>query len=166
MAAPYRSAEIIAAPIDGTLMRIEDVADPVFSLELLGRSAAIEPSSSELRAPIAGTVTVLPDTLHALGISAPGGPEVLVHMGIDTVGLRGAPFMAHVRIGSHVEVGDLVATIDWDAIRAAGLHDTVITIVLDTASYARVETVADGAITAGDALLRCIPDEPGIQSVS
>lgn len=146
--------ETVRVPIEGMKVRISHVADPVFALELLGRAAAIEPSSSTLFSPVSGTVTFLPDTLHAIGITSDGGAELLIHVGIDTITLRGAPFEPSVGLGDHVSVGDVLAKIDFDAIRAADLSPTVIVIVTNTDEYASVAKVGAGLVRVGDELIR------------
>lgn len=149
--------EVILAPIDGMHIEIGAVTDPVFALELLGASAAIEPTSTELRSPVPGIVTVLPDSLHAVGITSDGGAEVLVHVGIDTIALFGKPFSPAVKIGDRVKVGDLLCAIDLEAIREAGLATTVVVIVTNTGEYERVEKMDIGPMRAGERLMHAIP---------
>lgn len=151
------AGEDILAPIDGVAIEIGAVADPMFALELLGTSAAIEPTSSELRSPVSGVVTALPDSLHAVGITSDGGAEVLVHAGIDTIALRGKPFSPAVRIGDRVEAGDLLCTIDLEDIRKAGHATTVVVIVTNSGDYGSVEKADPGPIGAGDHLMHVIP---------
>ena len=152
---PHKHAdEIVRAPIDGMRIKVRHVVDPVFALQLLGKSVALVPSSSTLVSPIAGTVTLLPDTLHAYGITSEGGAEVLVHAGIDTIMLHGAPFTPHVKVGDHVEAGDVLADIDFDAIHAGGYPDTVIMIVTNTDEYEFIEKLGWGLVAAGDEMMR------------
>lgn len=148
--------ETVLVPICGKRERIGHVADPVFALELLGTSAAIEPSDGTLISPVSGTVTLLPDTLHAIGITSDGGAELLVHVGIDTIMLHGAPFTPHVKVGDHVEAGDVLNDVDLDAIRDAGYAATVIVIVTNTEEYAVVEKLGAGLVSAGDELMHLI----------
>lgn len=104
-------------------------------------------------APAAGTVTVLAETGHALGMTTDAGAEVLMHIGIDTVTLEGKPFTAHVKVGEHVEAGQLLMDVDLDTIRAAGLDPVTPVIVTNTDAYATVTPHAGAAVRPGDALV-------------
>ncbi len=100
-----RAAGEIVAPMTGEVIALEKVDDPVFSGGILGPGVAIRPTDGEVRAPITGTVSSLLPSRHALGILGDDGLEVLVHVGLDTVRLEGAPFTAHVAQGDRVEAG-------------------------------------------------------------
>ena len=145
--------EVLLAPMAGAAIRMADVADPVFASEAMGAGAAIEPVEGRLYAPASGTVTVLAETGHALGMTTDAGAEVLIHIGIDTVTLEGAPFTAHVAAGEHVEAGQLLMDVDLDAIAAAGLKATTPVIVTNTDAYASVTPHAGAQVRPGDALV-------------
>ncbi|WP_424467983.1 beta-glucoside-specific PTS transporter subunit IIABC [Pseudoclavibacter helvolus] len=144
-------ASTVIAPMTGTIVPLADVSDPVFSGGVLGHGVAIEPASGAVRAPIAGTVTSLMDSHHAIGVTSDDGVEVLVHVGLDTVKLDGAPFIVHVAQGDRVEQGQLVLEADLEAIRAAGCDTTTPVVVVNSAQFP-VTVLASGSTTIGDPL--------------
>lgn len=152
-AAPAMRAEVLLAPMTGTAIRITEVPDPVFASEAMGTGAAVRPSEGRLYAPAAGTVTVLAETGHALGMTTDAGAEVLMHIGIDTVTLEGKPFAAHVKVGDHVDAGQLLMDVDLDAIRAAGLDPVTPVIVANADAYATVAPHVGMAVRAGESLV-------------
>ncbi|MDU0367172.1 beta-glucoside-specific PTS transporter subunit IIABC [Microbacterium sp. KSW4-17] len=142
----------VVAPMTGEIVALGAVDDPVFSGGILGPGIAIRPADGEVRAPISGVVSSLLPSRHALGILGDDGLEVLVHVGLDTVRLEGAPFIAHVEQGDRVEAGQRVLTADLAAIEAAGLDITTPVVVLNGDAY-DVAPLATGRVAAGDALL-------------
>lgn len=98
--------EILTAYAEGELISIKDVKDPTFAEEILGRGVAIKPSKGELYAPVDGTVAMLFDTLHAIALTTEMGQEILLHIGIDTVELKGKYFSANVKVGQKVKAGE------------------------------------------------------------
>ncbi len=142
----------IVAPMTGEVIALDKVDDPVFSGGILGPGVAIRPTDGEVRAPISGTVSSLLPSRHALGILGDDGLEVLVHVGLDTVRLEGAPFTAHVAQGDRVEAGQRVLTADLAAIEAAGLDITTPVVVLNGDAY-DVAPLVTGRVAAGAALL-------------
>jgi len=142
----------IVAPMTGEVIALEKVDDPVFSGGILGPGVAIRPTDGEVRAPISGTVSSLLPSRHALGILGDDGLEVLVHVGLDTVRLEGAPFIAHVAQGDRVEAGQHVLTADLAAIEAAGLDITTPVVVLNGDAY-DVAPLVTGRVVAGATLL-------------
>ena len=152
-AAPAMRAEVLLAPMTGAAIRMTEVPDPVFASEAMGTGAAVRPSEGKLYAPAAGTVTVLAETGHALGMTTDAGAEVLMHIGIDTVTLEGRPFAAHVKVGDHVEAGQLLMDVDLDAIRAAGLDPVTPVIVTNADAYVTVAPHVGMAVRAGESLV-------------
>lgn len=152
-AAPTVRAEVLLAPMTGTAIRMTEVPDPVFASEAMGTGAAVRPTEGRLYAPAAGTVTVLAETGHALGMTTDAGAEVLMHIGIDTVTLEGRPFAAHVKVGDHVDAGQLLMDVDLDAIRAAGLDPVTPVIVTNADAYATVAPHVGMAVRAGESLV-------------
>lgn len=152
-AAPTVRAEVLLAPMTGAAIRMTEVPDPVFASEAMGTGAAVRPTEGRLYAPAAGTVTVLAETGHALGMTTDAGAEVLMHIGIDTVTLEGKPFAAHVKVGDHVEAGQLLMDVDLDAIRAAGLDPVTPVIVTNADAYATVAPHVGMAVRAGESLV-------------
>lgn len=152
-AAPAPRAEALLAPMAGTSIKMTEVPDPVFASEAMGTGAAIRPTEGRLYAPAAGTITVLAETGHALGMTTDAGAEILMHIGIDTVTLNGAPFTAHVRIGEHVGAGQLLMDVDVDAIRAAGLDPVTPLIVTNSDAYAGVTAHTGTEVHPGEVLV-------------
>lgn len=124
-----KKAEAFFAPVDGTFVPLSEVADPVFSQKMMGEGFGIQPASSKIYAPIKGTVTTIFQTKHAIGLTSQSGSEVLIHIGLDTVELAGAPFEMHVQEGQAVDENTLLVIADFDKIRHAGKDDVVLTLV-------------------------------------
>jgi beta-glucoside PTS system EIICBA component len=150
-ALPEGDARLVA-PMTGEIVPLSSVNDPVFSGGVLGDGVAIRPTDGEVRAPLSGTVTNLLDSRHAIGIVGDDGMEVLVHVGLDTVQLEGAPFEALVAQGDRVEAGQPVLRADLAAITARGFDVTTPVVVLNADRY-ELDLPEAGAVVAGSALL-------------
>lgn len=124
-----KKTDAFFAPVDGTFVPLNEVADPVFSQKMMGEGFGIQPTSSEIYAPIKGTITTIFQTKHAIGLTSPSGSEVLIHIGLDTVELAGEPFEVHVQEGQAVDEQTLLVTADFDHIRKAGKAEVVLTLV-------------------------------------
>lgn len=144
------SAEELASPVAGTTLAMGDVADPVFASEAMGKGIAVETSDGKIYSPVAGTVTLVANTGHALGLLSDKGAEVLLHIGIDTVELKGAPFEAKVSQGQHVEAGELLLEADLGAIKAAGKACTTMMVITNTDSYSEVSSTPNAEVKPGD----------------
>ena len=118
---------------DGEVINIEDVKDPVFSQKMMGDGFAVEPENGHIVSPVAGKVTSVFPTKHALGLVTDNGLEVLVHIGLDTVSLEGKPFEVKVSDGQTVAAGDLLVEADLDAIRVAAGRETSTIVVFTNA---------------------------------
>ena len=103
-----RKGNCIGSPCKGKAVALTEVPDPTFSEKILGDGFAVIPSEGKIYAPADGEVTVVFDTLHAITMTTDQGAELLIHIGLDTVTLKGAPFTAHVAAGDHVKKGDLL----------------------------------------------------------
>lgn len=119
----------IYSPIEGEVVELSQVHDELFSNKALGSGMAIIPEKGELRAPANGTIKMVFETLHALGMESENGTELLFHVGIDTVELNGQYFENFVKVGDKVKKGDLLLTFDIDKIKAAG-YDLITPIVI------------------------------------
>ncbi|MTH52121.1 PTS glucose transporter subunit IIA [Bacillus mangrovi] len=108
--------ESVFAPMSGELVALEEVPDPVFSQKMMGDGAAIIPADGRIVAPVNGEIIQLFHTKHAIGIRSETGMELLVHVGLETVGMNGEGFEAHVKEGDKVTAGDLLLTCDLDLI--------------------------------------------------
>ena len=144
-------AETLAAPVKGTLVTLSDVPDEVFASGTMGQGIAIEPEENVVKSPVAGTVSLVYPTGHAIGITSDKGAEILIHIGIDTVNLKGKHFKALIEQGQKVTVGTPLVEFDYQAIQADGYAPTVMMIVTNFDQY-QVETRSDGA-TDDDALM-------------
>ena len=119
----------IEAPIPGEVIPLTEVKDQTFASGVLGEGYAIVPSEGKVYAPFDGTCENLFDTLHAMGLLSDSGVELLIHVGLETVGLNGAPFTAHIKTGDKFKKGDLLLEFDIDAIKAAGCETQTPVIV-------------------------------------
>ena len=128
-------------------MPLENVADPVFSSGALGNGVGIVPSDGRVVAPASGTVVTAMDSGHAYGIKTDDGVEVLIHVGLDTVNLKGEGFTPKVSAGERVGRGEPLVDADLKVIRDAGYDPTTILVVTNTASLGAVVPIVDGEVT-------------------
>ncbi|MBA5934515.1 PTS cellobiose/arbutin/salicin transporter subunit IIBC [Weissella confusa] len=149
----------LMAPMKGAVMGLHDVADEVFSKGLLGKGMAIEPVDGKVVSPIAGTVTTVFPTKHAIGLTDDHGMEVLIHVGLDTVSLNGEPFEALVEAGDRVEVGTELLQADLDAIKAAGLPTTTVVVITNTDEFKDVTPVEPGNVSFKDHVMEVFHHE-------
>ena len=140
---------VVLAPVSGTAVALADVPDKVFASGAMGEGLGITPSSNTVHSPVAGTVQVAMKTGHAYGIKTDDGVEVLVHIGIDTVQMKGDGFQSAVTRGQRIEAGGLLATIDRARIADAGYSDMTIVLVTNTKSLAAVVPVGVGHLEQG-----------------
>lgn len=151
--APVLTDETILSPIVGSIVDLKDVNDPVFSSGAMGQGIAVKPSEGVVYAPADAEVTIAFATGHAYGLKTTNGAEILIHIGIDTVSMNGDGFDQKVAQGIKVKAGDVLGTFDVAKIAAAGLDDTTMVIVTNTADYASVTPVAEGAVTKGESVI-------------
>ncbi|HEU5884578.1 TPA: PTS glucose transporter subunit IIA [Streptococcus pneumoniae] len=145
--------ETLVTPIVGDVVALADVNDPVFSSGAMGQGIAVKPSQGVVYALADAEVSIAFPTGHAFGLKTRNGAEVLIHVGIDTVSMNGDGFEAKVAQGNKVKTGDVLGTFDSNKIAAAGLDDTTMVIVTNTADYASVAPVATGSVSKGDAVI-------------
>ncbi|MBQ7682061.1 MAG: PTS glucose transporter subunit IIA [Oscillibacter sp.] len=143
----------IDSPMTGTLVPMKDVPDEVFASGALGEGIAILPTDGKVIAPCDGVVAQTMDTRHAIGIVADNGVEILIHVGLDTVELHGAPFKYHVKADQEVKKGDLLLTADLDAVTKAGKKLYTPVIVTNSDDYTEITPVDGAEIKAGDKLM-------------
>ena len=148
-ATPGSGVVDLGAPVAGTLLPLTDVDDKVFASEAMGRGVAIKPTSGTIVAPIGGRVVVAMKTGHAFGIKSDEGVEVLVHIGIDTVQLKGEGFAPKVAKGDIVTAGDVLCEVDLAAVEAAGYDTTTVMIVTNTATFTDVAPLGSGVVATG-----------------
>ncbi|AZG43790.1 glucose PTS transporter subunit IIA [Gordonia insulae] len=139
----------IPSPLDGTVVALSDVPDPVFAKGTMGGGVAILPSGDTVYAPAAATVVAAQPTGHAFGLVLDGGIELLIHVGIDTVQLKGEGFDVKVKAGQKVDVGTPLVTFDRKVIEAAGYPLITPVVVMNTKKFAAVEQIAHGEASVG-----------------
>lgn len=142
----------IYAPMTGDIIPIAEVPDPTFSEKMMGDGVAIEPQDGEVRAPVDGEIVQLFPTKHAIGIRSQLGVEVLIHIGLETVGLDGQGFEAHVQQGEYVKKGDLLITIDLKYIRKHA-ESTISPIVITNSNEWTLTETENAQVKAGQSLL-------------
>ena len=141
------------AHMNGTMLLMNEVDDPVFSQSILGDGVAIEPSEGMLYAPADGEVSTLFETGHAIGLMTEDETDILLHIGIDTVQLNGLYFHPLVKQGDHVKKGQPLIKFDIDDIRNAGFKVTTPMIICNTDDYSNIRPVHSGLVSAGNDLL-------------
>ena len=133
-----KAGEVLGAPVEGKAVAISEVSDPTFGEEILGKGMAIIPTVGKVVAPVDGTVGMVFDTKHAISMTSVSGTEILIHVGLDTVTLGGAPFTAYVKDGQKVKAGDLMLEFDIEAIKAAGLETITPVVICNTDDYKEI----------------------------
>ncbi|OTN75029.1 PTS system, trehalose-specific IIBC component [Enterococcus sp. 8G7_MSG3316] len=142
--------ETLYAPADGQVIAITEVSDPVFSQKMMGDGFAVQPTDGTVYAPVAGTISSIFETKHAIGILTPGGAEVLVHMGLDTVELKGAPFEITVAEGDTVTPDTKIAVMNLDAVTAAGKQTDILTVFTNAEKVNQLSLAKTGTVQAKD----------------
>lgn len=148
------SEETLVSPLSGNVVALENVNDPVFSSGAMGKGLAVKPSEGVVYAPADAEVTIAFETGHAYGLKTASGAEILIHIGIDTVSMNGNGFEKLVVAGDKVKAGTPIAKFDATKIAEAGLDDTTMVIVTNTADFAEVSPLAEGTIAHGADFLK------------
>ena len=153
MSEPDHGPEVlIASPVTGTVIDLADVPDPVFSSKAVGEGLGVEPDDGAIVSPVDATITMVAGTGHAIGFKSESGLEVLLHLGVDTVELEGAPFDLSVKVGDAVKAGDSLGTMDLEAVRPAGKATTAIVVLTNTITHLAGLSVTTGKTEAGAAI--------------
>ncbi len=147
----------LSAPIGGWLLSITEVPDPVFSGRILGDGFAIDPTDATLRAPFDGIVTSVHRAHHAVTLRADGGAEVLMHIGLDTVALKGDGFTPHVAEGNRVKIGDPLISFDMDVVAQLARSLVVPVVLTNGEQFTLAAPAVNREIAAGDALTTVVP---------
>lgn len=141
---------VISAPVSGKVDSITTVPDKTFSEKMMGDGIAIEPKDNKVYAPANGTVVKVADTLHAITFLTDKGAQLIIHIGLDTVNLKGQYFTSYVKDGQHVQKGDLLLSFDADKIREAGYNLISPIVLLNTKDYQHVDPKnVDSQVKAG-----------------
>ncbi len=148
-----KSTDGIFAPVAGEAVAINQVNDPTFGEEILGKGIAIRPSEGKVYAPCDATVDMMFETGHAVSLIADCGAEILIHVGLDTVNLKGQHYHVIAQNGDKVKKGDLLMEFDHEAIAAAG-YDTITPVVIcNSGDYTTFDTHVGKQVAAGDLVI-------------
>ena len=144
---------VVGSPAKGKAVSLKEVNDPTFAEEMLGKGAAVIPEEGKIYAPADGEIGMVFDTLHAISMTTDFGAELLIHVGLDTVKMKGDGFTGHVKAGDHVKKGDLLLEVDLEKVKAAGYDTITPVLVCNTQDYASVEGIESAHVNAGDELI-------------
>ena len=144
---------MVGSPAKGKAVSLKEVNDPTFAEEMLGKGAAVIPEEGKIYAPADGEIGMVFDTLHAISLTTDFGAELLIHVGLDTVKMKGDGFTGHVKAGDHVKKGDLLLEVDLEKVKAAGYDTITPVLVCNTQDYASVEGIESAHVNAGDDLI-------------
>ena len=148
--------EMIGAPVKGRAVASKEVSDPTFGEEILGAGMAIIPAEGKVYAPVDGEITMCIDSCHAVGIMSDRGTELLIHIGLDTVTLKGEHFTAHVKEGDKIKKGDLLIEFDIEAVKNAGFDVITPVIVCNSFDYTEVVRFVDKDVEVGDDVMELV----------
>ena len=146
--------DLLCAPVAGKAVPVSEVPDPTFAEEMLGKGIAVIPSDGKVYAPCDATVDLMFDTGHAVSLVADFGAEILIHVGLETVSLKGEHFTVRVANGDKVKKGDLLIEFDLEAIKAAGFNTITPMLVCNSGDYPTFETDVNKDVTAEDVVIR------------
>ena len=150
----FGSSEIeIGAPVEGQAVELSEVSDPTFGEGILGKGIAVRPTGTKVFAPCDATIDLMFDTGHAVSLVADNGAEILIHVGLETVGLNGKHFTVHGKNGDKVKKGDLLIEFDREAITAAGYDMITPMVICNTDKYGEVNTYVGKAVTPGEKVI-------------
>ncbi len=141
---------VIASPLSGRVIPLEEVADGVFSEKMVGDGFAVDPTDNQVYAPADCEVTTVFGTKHAIGLTTPEGCELLIHLGIDTVQLNGAPFTINIKEGDTLKKGDLIGSFDEKAILDAGYRTVTPVVVTNSDAYTSFQLLKTGDTAHGE----------------
>ena len=147
-----KDKDVILSPLEGRIVPLKEVPDEVFSEEVLGKGVAVIPENGILFSPVTGRVDSVTDAKHAIVLISEKGIEILIHLGIDTVALKGAPFRPLVKAGDLVKPGDVLINFDIGAIKTAGFPVISPVLVVNADEYGRL-IFASGTVKPGDTLI-------------
>lgn len=148
-----KKLEEVFAPVAGKAVAITEVPDPTFAEGMLGNGIAILPTDGKVYAPCDATVDMMFDTGHAVSLVSETGIEILIHVGLETVGLEGKPFTIHVHNGDKVKKGQLMIEVDLDAVKAAGLNTITPVLICNTDAYPTFKTHVGQDVTNDDVVI-------------
>ena len=150
---PAYDGNKLYAPLNGKAVPITEVPDPTFAEGLLGNGIAIIPTDGKVYSPVDGKVETMFDTGHAVALTSSTGVEILIHVGLETVGLEGKCFKVHVQNGQKVKKGDLMIEVDLEGIKAAGLNTITPVLVCNSDDFGTFNTTVGKAVTNADVVI-------------
>ena len=150
----FGQSKTVLTPIRGKVLAQADIPDETFAQGILGPGCGIEPTGGTVYAPFDGKVTSIVSTFHAVGLESTDGIELLIHIGIDTIALRGSGFTPLVREGQAAKAGTPLLNVDLDAIRAAGLSTESAVIVTNADDLPKLHIIAGGIVSTGTPLFK------------
>lgn len=148
------SVKYIYAPVSGMAIPLNQVADPAFATGLLGKGLAIRPSEGAIVAPCDATIDMLFDTGHAVTLISDFGAEILIHVGLDTVSLKGKHFTPRVEKGQQVKKGQLLIEFDLSAIKAEGFDTITPVVICNSEHYRSISTHTGKPVRTGEAVIK------------
>ena len=148
-----KPGDSICAPVAGEAVAINQVSDPTFGEEILGKGIAIKPTAGKIVAPCDATVDMMFDTGHAVSLVADFGAEILIHVGLDTVNLKGKHYTVVAKNGDKVKKGDLLMEFDVEAIKAEGYDVITPVVICNSADYTTFKTFVDKTVATGDVVI-------------
>lgn len=148
------SGIVIGAPIEGEVISIQEVSDPTFSEEILGKGIAIKPAKGRVVAPVNAEVALMFDTKHAVSLVTEDGAEILIHVGLDTVQLKGEHFKSFVNAGDKVKSGQVLIEFDIEKIEEAGYSTVCPIVICNTGEFAKVEGTKTGSVKELDGIIK------------
>ena len=150
----FGQSKTVLTPIDGKVIPLEQLPDETFASAILGPGCGVEPTGDTVYAPFDGTVTQVPESLHAVGMMSDDGIELLIHVGMDTVEMKGQGFTSLTKEGAKVKAGTPLLKVDLDAIRAA-VHPTATAIIVTNGDdMGELKMLAEGDVLAGTPLFK------------
>ncbi|MDF2535523.1 MAG: beta-glucoside transporter subunit [Bacillales bacterium] len=147
---------VICSPMEGELVPLVNVNDPVFAGEMLGKGVAIIPSVGKAVSPISGKILTVFETKHAIGLVDDNGIEVLIHIGLNTVELKGEFYKTHVKAEDLVKVGDLLVEFDLQAIKDAGYDVITPVVITNTNDFSEISGLKSGLVHLKDEILKIV----------
>ena len=143
----------IMSPLAGALLPISEVRDPVFAEEILGRGVAVRPSGNRVVSPVNGVVDNAFDTGHAVALISDDGAEVLIHIGLDTVKLKGKHFTARVKNGDKVKIGDVLIDFDAAEISTAGFDTITPVVICNSTDFGTFNVKSNQVVQEGEEII-------------
>ncbi len=147
------AAPALYAPVKGECVPVSEVSDPTFGQEILGKGVAIKPAEGKVVSPCDATVDMMFDTGHAVSLVADFGAEILIHVGLDTVELKGKHYTIHAKKGDKVKKGQLLIEFDPEAIKAEGYDVITPVIICNSDDYSEIKTHTGKSVTNDDLIM-------------